>query len=607
VSGICAIVAARSCVDAASVNAMSQRMAFRGPDGLRTWVSPNAGLGHAWLHTRDEAPQPFVLDALVVAADARLDARDELVSALRSAGHECEGDASEPELIAHAYAAWGERCVERLAGDFALIVWDSNARRLFCARDHFGVKPLFHARVGERVLVSNTLDALRFETGLSRELDDLAIADFLLFDASQDPASTAFAQIRRLRPGHCLTVSDGAVGTRRYWSLPRDHGVRYRDARDYVAHFGHLLDAAVGDRLRTQSVSVAMSGGLDSTALAASALRVARRAGKPLALKAHTIVYDSLIPDRERHFSQVAADALGIPITHRAADGYGLFAGGDDPWRRFAEPSHEPEGAGGWDLLRDEASFARVALMGWDGDALLRESPKPYLRMLWRQRRFGRFAADAAWYAFHEKRFFPRAGWRHSSGRSDDSTEQFPDWINPELERRLKLRDRWREVNARPATTHEVRPYAHAMLAGLERWSNFFDRFDPGFTRLHLDVRHPFLDLRLVEYCLSLPPVPWCVHKRILRESLAGVLPDEIRKRPKSHLGLPGLALLAREDARWVDDFVATEGLERYIQRSRIPRVWGQDRPSSWPALRPLTLHFWLQHQFTTTAQEIAA
>ena len=600
------MVAGHSGVDAASISAMALRMAFRGPDGVRTLVSPGVGLGHAWLRTRDEAPQPLALGTLLVSADARLDAREQLVAELGMTGHACTADASEPELIAHAYAAWGEKCVEHLAGDFAFAIWDTRTRVLFCARDHFGVKPLFYAGASGRVLVSNTLDAIRLDSGVSAELDDLAIADFLMFDAAQDPASTAFAAIRRLPPAHCMTVREGVIRVQRYWKLSRDHGVRYRDRGDYIAHFTHLLDQAVADRLRTDRLSIAMSGGLDSTALAASALRVARAGQRPLAVKAHTIVYDSLIPDRERHFSQVAADAMGIPIAHRAADGYGLFAGTDDPCLRFAEPSHEPEGAGAWDLLRDQAAFARVSLMGWDGDALLRESPKPYLRTLWSQRRFARFATDAAWYALHERRLIPRSVWP-ASRLSDSDDPVFPEWINTDLQRRLRLRDRWRDVLEKPAVTHELRPYAHAMLAGLDHWSNFFDRFDAGFTRLHLELRHPFLDLRLVNYCLSLPPVPWCVHKRILRESLAGVLPEEVRQRPKSHLGVPGLALLARDDARWVDDFVASSRLERYIQRERIPRVWGSDRPSAWPALRPLTLHFWLQHQFSKSTEEVAA
>jgi asparagine synthase (glutamine-hydrolysing) len=256
--------------------------------------------------------------------------------------------------------------------------------------------------------------------------------------------------------------------------------------------------------------------------------------------------------------------------------------------------------------MRDQAVFARVALMGWDGDALMRESPVPYLRTLWRQRRFARLAAGAAWYAMSEKRILPRSLFPPPSAASPP-TEAFPAWINPDLERRHALRERWNDERQRSDPAHPLRPYAHAMLSGLERRSNFFERFDAGFTRLHLEFRHPFLDLRVVDFCLALPPIPWCVHKRILRESLAGVIPEEVRRRPKSYLGQPGLALLGREDARWVDDFVATRALERYIERKRIPRVWGATDESAWPALRPLTLNFWLQQHASNLSQETCA
>ena len=304
---------------------------------------------------------------------------------------------------------------------------------------------------------------------MAAELDDIAIADFLLFDAMKDPERTAFAAIRRLRPAHCLVLRDGIVTIRRYWSLPRDHGVRYRDGRDYVARFTQLLDQAVRDRLRTDRASVSMSGGLDSPALAAAALRVSRADGIPLSLQAHTVVYDRLISDSERHYSQLAADALGIPIHHRAADEYPLFAGRDCATLCLAEPMHEPEGTAGYLLLRDQASHARVALMGVDGDALLNESPKPYFRSLLRERRLVRLATGVARYALWQKRVLPR-GMLHR--RPDVATaDAYPAWINPELEARLRLRERWHAMRDEPLVTHPVLPYAHRILSWIDRWS----------------------------------------------------------------------------------------------------------------------------------------
>ncbi|MBC8023457.1 MAG: hypothetical protein H7Y14_10085, partial [Burkholderiales bacterium] len=319
-------------------------------------------------------------------------------------------------------------------------------------------------------------------------------------------------------------------------------------------------------------------------------------AGQPLDLHAHTLVYDRIIPDSERHFSQLAADALGIPIHHRAADDYLLYAGHDAHARRFAEPSHEPEGAATCDLLHDQAAHARVALMGWDGDTLLNESPKPYFRTLLRERQLGRLVAGVVRYAASERRVLPRS--LFAKRAHAPAQDGYPVWLNPDLERSLGLRDRWRAVQDEPEDPHPLRPYAHRVFGWIDRWSNFFDRFDPGVSRLALEVRHPFLDLRLVDFCLSLPPLPWCVRKEILRASLAGVVPEAVRRRPKTPLGNPGAALLGRDDASWVDEFVATPGLERYIERERIPRAWrAANSRAAWTDLRPLTLNFWLQLQ----------
>lgn len=611
-SGICGIVHddASLRVDDATIDAMARAMESRGPDGSSAWTGGRVALAHAMLRTTFEAAaesQPLTLDQRTwLAADARIDAREQLRAELSAAGLACPAGATDPELILRAYRAWGEDCVHHLLGDFAFAIWDAPRQTLFCARDHFGVKPFFHACAARAFVFSNTLQSIRSHPGVAAELDDIAIADFLLFDAMKDPERTAFAAIRRLRPAHCLVLRDGVVTIRRYWSLPRDHGVRYRDGRDYVARFTQLLDQAVRDRLRTDRASVSMSGGLDSPALAAAALRVSRADGIALSLQAHTVVYDRLIPDSERHYSQLAADALGIPIHHRAADEYPLFAGHDPSPRCLAEPMHEPEGAATHELLRDQASHARVSLMGWDGDALLNESPKPYFHTLLREGRFIRLAAGVARYAVWQKRLLPRGMLQRPPNGIADS---YPGWINPELEGRLRLRDRWRSIQDAPPVTHPVRPYAHSILSWLDRWSNFFDRFDPGSTGLALEVRHPFLDLRLVEYCLSLPPMPWCVKKHILRESLRGVVPDAVRRRPKTALGgIPGAALLARDDARWVDSFVAVPSLARYVDRACIPAAWRpSDAQAAWKDLRPLTLNFWLQQHDTKHPQETLA
>ncbi len=603
-SGICGIVQSAGAVDRQVLHEMTTFLAFRGPDAQDVWIEGSAGLGHAMLRTTFESQherQPVSMDGEAwITADARIDGRTELTDKLEAMGGGVLDDATDAQLILHAYRAWGEGCVKELIGDFAFAIWDGPRRRLFCAHDHFGVKPFFYARAGGGLIFSNTLDCVRRHPSVSAALDDTAIADFLLFEMHQDPAATAFADIRRLPPAHCLTWTAEGSKVRRYWTLSTDAEIRYRRANEYVEHFRDLLGTAVADRLRTRRVAVSMSGGLDSSAIAATAKSLLARSPDPFELHAHTVVYDRLVTDEERHFSAMVAQKLRIPIHHRAADAFELYEHGGFHEMHSPEPLHAPQGAVSRDLLKSSSAHCRVLLTGWDGDALLSESPKPYFRKLLGEGRFGLLFIGMMCYAVSQRRLVP-LGWRDwlpgSRAKAVADPPFYPAWLSPDLERRLELRARWDAARVALPVSHGVRPYAHRALSYLMRMSSFFDRHDAGVTRLPLECRHPLLDLRLVDFCLSLPPHPWCVKKEILRAAMRGVLPEAVRLRPKTPLGVwPGLEMLHRAGARWMDRFESAPRLHEYVDRTRIPKPHtASNAQEAWTNLRPLTLDLWLQ------------
>jgi asparagine synthase (glutamine-hydrolysing) len=146
-------------VDPEALRRMADALAYRGPDGVAARVVGSAGLAHALLRTGPaSSPQPATLDGETwVVADARLDARGELVRELRAAGRDVAGALPDAELLLHAWAAWGEALPERVLGDFSLALWDAPRRRLLLARDRFGVKLLYHARAGDALVFGNTL------------------------------------------------------------------------------------------------------------------------------------------------------------------------------------------------------------------------------------------------------------------------------------------------------------------------------------------------------------------------------------------------------------------------------------------------------------------
>ena len=250
-SGIVGIVNLNgSPVDRLLLGRMTDCLAFRGPDAQETWSQGPVGLGHTLLRTVDDTRpdcQPLTLDGQVwIVADARVDGRGELRRKL--AGHGCRDleEATDAELILQSYLVWGEACVQHLIGDFAFAIWDEPRRRLFGARDHFGVKPFYYARVGNCLVFSNTLNCLRMHPDVSDKLNDLAIADFLLFGFNQDPATTTFADINRVPPAHCLTWQDGALQVRRYWTLPQEGPLRYPRAAGLRGPFQGIADPGGG-------------------------------------------------------------------------------------------------------------------------------------------------------------------------------------------------------------------------------------------------------------------------------------------------------------------------------------------------------------------------
>lgn len=335
-----------------------------------------------------------------------------------------------------------------------------------------------------------------------------------------------------------------------------------------------------------------MSGGLDSTTVAATAKRCLEENSAPYDLRAYTTVCDRVVPDHERRFAQVAADALSIPIHYRAVEDYRLFERWDKPALRRPEPEGDPLVAVHVDQLQDAALNGRVLLTGYGADPATR-LPVRYAADLVRRGRVGRLAAEVARYVVHCRRL-PRVRFgRHARrwlGLESRAVEAAPVWLG------ATVRTRGVPPPSEPRTVHPTRPHAYELLTSPE-WPLLFESFDPGLTGVPVDVRHPFFDVRLVEYFLAIPPMPWCFDKTIVRLAMRGALPDAIRLRPKTvAAGDPVRAMLRAPDSHWIDRFDAVPELARFVDRALVPPVSHEaDANAVWTNLRPLCLNLWLQ------------
>ena len=447
--------------------------------------------------------------------------------------------------------------------------------RLFCARDQFGVKSFFYAHLGSLLIFSNTLDCIRQHPAVSQRLNDLAIADYLLFDMIRDPVATSFADIQRLPPAHTLKCEQGNISVRRYWELSVTSPVHYSRDAEYAERFRELLDVAVADRLRADSAGVMMSGGLDSPTVAASAKRVFAGNGADPGLRAYTEVFDSLIPHDERRYATLVAEELKIPIQYLVSDHWKIFERADQPEYHSPEPVHTAFPNTAIDQLRQIATSSRVALTGFGADPALCGRITVHFRQLIGEKQFGRALADAARFLSVEgrlSRLYLRTRWRIVFASKSESPG-YPGWLNENLEKRLGLRERWESLSRPEPPREAVRPEAQEAL-GSSTWANLFEAFDAGSTRVQVDVRHPIFDLRLVNFLLAIPRIPWCSDKELLREAARGVLPDQVRLRRKSPLRADPLnATLQRPESAWVDQFEPIPELEHYVVRNRVRAV----------------------------------
>jgi asparagine synthase (glutamine-hydrolysing) len=367
-------------------------------------------------------------------------------------------------------------------------------------------------------------------------LNEEALVEFLLFGENTNLETTIYDRVRRLPPAHRLVASVDGTAVDRYWTLPIDEPVYYRRDAEYGERLGALIDAAVKDRLRTPRLAVFMSGGLDSSTLAAVASR--RFASPAEHVLAHTIVVEGPEADEEpRYVDQIAAH-LGITVQYRRK-GAAFY---DAEWQArdlvCPEPNFQQFSFNETvQHYRIVAEGARVAYWGEGPDNALVFEWRPHLRHLASTRRWLRALMDAGSYVLHNPRG-PRWGTVQSAlsrdrGMKAQVRDRYPPWMRPRVEQRYDLRRRWMDVHARGDSGHPARPQAYQGLTGAA-FSSMCEQFDPGWHKVPLEFRHPYLDVRVLRFMLSVPAVPWCRNKLVMRRAAEPLLPAECVSRPKA-------------------------------------------------------------------------
>lgn len=540
--GIAAIVG-RTGVRQDAVRRMLDLMAHRGPDGEGVWSGADGRVvfGHRRLAVIDPTlggaqPMASADGTVVVTFNGEIYNYRELRDRLKAEGTAFRSD-SDTEVLLQAYLRWGEAALGELNGMFAFCLYDARQRRVICARDRFGEKPLLFAATPGYVAFASEYKALLALDGVDDGIDEARLLGFLdrPRQGLDDGAETAFAGIRQVRGGEVLTldVDTLAVSVRRYWSLvPGCDGAALAPA-EAAARFKELLIDSVRLRLRSDvALGSCLSGGLDSSSIVCLS-RALIGDGRPY----HVFVgrFPGSPADEGAYADQVVT-ATGSTAHEVVPDGDGFLAALEDFVRLNELPVGSASQFAQWRVFETAKNAGITVLLdGQGGDEILGGYEQyfgPYLASLRAAGEGARAAAEeAAIRARYPdalpdavqrlKRSLPRGAkaWlARASGKGSD----FRFGV------RVAVADE--APGGGPAGMDPLRGalYSDCFEGFLSALLRYGDRNSMAHSR---EVRLPFLDHRIAEFVFSLGPghvMGEARTKRLLRDAMTGVLPDGI-------------------------------------------------------------------------------
>ena len=553
--GICGEVNLGAPPDADGVRRAAAAIAHRGPDAEGFFVEGPAALGHRRLSILDLATgdQPMTRDGVTLVFNGEAYDFAALREQLRAKGHPFT-TRSDTEVVLRAYLEWGEQFAEQVHGMFALALWDARTRKLLLARDRLGKKPLYLYAAGQRLVFGSELKALLAHGGVPRELDPEALVQYLANEYVPAPGCI-LRGVQKLPAAHVAVFDARGLRLRRYWDVPLPEP---RAPEGAQAELLRLLDAAVAKRLVADvPVGVFLSGGVDSTSIAA----LAARHKKPL--RTFSIGFTEASFD-ESPWAELASRRLGTEHVAQKFSGQECLdllpaaaAQLDEP---FADPSVLPTLL----LSRFTRKHVKVALAGDGGDelfggydpflahrpaALFAHVPGPLRSLLARAVHALPSSAANMSLDFRLKQFLRGVDARPSLRHASWIAALLPNELSRLLHRDLRplARD---EVVFRQAL-EEARGSGIAPGSLDEALRYYLTRYladdilvkaDRASMAASLELRAPYLDTAVVEFAARLPwrtKVSWTRTKIILKRALRGVVPDEILARPKKGFGIP--------------------------------------------------------------------
>jgi asparagine synthase (glutamine-hydrolysing) len=516
--------------DPVLLRAMTASLRHRGPDDDGHLETDAASLGFRRLSIIDleTGAQPMSCDddRLHIVYNGEIYNYRELRAELERLGRRF-ATRCDTEVALHAYAVWGPEAFSRFNGMWAMALLDRRGPqpRLILCRDHFGIKPLFHAEFDRRVVFASEIKAILEDPDFPRRVDEQQLYEYLGYGLYDHNDLTFFEGVRQVPAGAYVTVDSGGVREHRYW-----HPRLSEDAEPDPAEFRRLFEQAVARRLVADvPVGICLSGGLDSSPIVCIMDRLlAEHVPDSVSLGDRLKTFSAIFPgdpiDERDYIDSVLAMISAEPTWIRPTS---------DAWlrdlERFVRDVEEPMISTApyamWSVMRVARDKVTVLLDGQGGDELLAGYPPyqyVYLRQLRREHRYLALANEAARSRDVLGPLVRRRRWER---RHPVDTHRLlrPEWAG----RRQRPHDPRIRDDLKRRLLQDVTTFSLPSLL----------RYEDRNSMAHsMEARLPFLDQELVEWILRLPAsaiVSGGWSRRIVREAMREVIPEKVRLRRK--------------------------------------------------------------------------
>lgn len=537
-------------IDYDALAAMETALNHWDADDKDIWYKDSVGLGHLMLYNTPESlheklPLYDSDSRLTITADARIDNRDELFSKLGLAKQEAHL-ITDSFLIMKTYEKYGENCVQHLVGDFAFAIWDEREQKLFCARDHMGIKPFFYYQDDKVFIFASEKKGILCAQNIDASINYDYLYTLLVSPTDQPAGKTLYMKINRLRPAHSLSVSPGrkAPRTTKYWTLDIYNEIKRPKYEDYCDELEYYFKTAVNCRLRSAyGIAAELSGGLDSSGVTCVASRLLQQRGKNLSVFSNTFAIQA---DANQTIITTERECVDAVIAQYNIIDFEYLTNTfwDNPIDEADFNLKVNDGPEMSDLLwqlpikrRAMQKGLRTMLSGFGGDEMVTNRGRHFIVDLWHKRKYLEIARQIRkpkhpelMQLFLNDVFMERyIGLKYRFGylsKPLNAVDEFYD-----IPRDVLINTHKSIKFSSDYYSERFKSYRH-YLASIMLKTSVYNRFELE-TRYGLyykiESRFPMADIRLIQFYLSIPnelKYGYNASRKLYKNSLKGYLPS---------------------------------------------------------------------------------